>query len=428
MSDTSILMTLHQELQDKLPFFKTLTTRKSTFIEVKDKISIAIGMRRTGKTCLMYQKIKQLLAQKIPIEQILYIDFEDDRLQPLDDKKLAALLDGFYQLHPENHSKHCYFFLDEIQVVSNWSLVIRRFLNTKRGCFYLTGSSAKLLSQEIATELRGRSIATEVWPFSFEEYLLAKKITVPKWPLSQKKRDTLNQLCDVYLQQGGFPGLFETQAMVHKQILQEYVDIVIFRDVIERYKISQTAVIKYMIHYMLRNSATQFSVNKFFNDLKSQGFRISRDSIYEYLHYIEDAYLAFTVPLYAESIRKTQSNPRKIYAIDTGLVYAISPNASKNTGRMLETLVYLDLRRAGHKIYYYLTEDRYEIDFLTHDQAGNLHLMQVSEDVSDEKTRAREMRALEQAKNELKHASVQLITRENYIEWTLSLMIGSSQE
>lgn len=153
-----LIKTIHQELIDRLQGLVGTIKRDINFIEIKDKISVAIGMRRTGKTYLMLQKIQDLTSQGISISRILYIDFEDDRLIPISQKTLTDLLDGFYSLFPENHQQTCYLFLDEIQVITNWALVVRRFYNTKNVCLYLSGSSAKLLSKEIATQLRGRSI------------------------------------------------------------------------------------------------------------------------------------------------------------------------------------------------------------------------------------------------------------------------------
>ena len=143
-------------------------------------------MRRTGKTFMLFQEIRRLLADQVPIETILYLNFEDDRLLPMNKSELAKLLDAFYSLYPENHEKQCYLFLDEIQNVHDWPIVIRRFLDSKKVKIYLTGSSAKLLSKEIATSLRGRSIATEIWPYSFREYLTAHGFTVMPKVLGRK--------------------------------------------------------------------------------------------------------------------------------------------------------------------------------------------------------------------------------------------------
>ena len=160
--------------------------------------------------------------------------------------------------------------------------------------------------------------------------------------------------------------------------------------------------------------ACQWSIHKCFNDFKSQGLSVSRQSLHDYLGHIEDAYLAFPVALFSESLRKTQTNPKKWYVVDTGLALAISIGMNQNVGRLFENLIYLDLRRRGHEIYYYLTEERYEVDFLTRDPEGELHLYQVAWEVDDPETYAREERALKAAEKELKITGT-LITPLRYL-------------
>lgn len=394
-------------------------SRETNFPDLNNKILVAIGMRRVGKTQFLLQHIQNLLKQNIPLSQILFINFEDDRLVPLTGKELGQLLDDFYTVYPENHDKVCYLFLDEIQSVDNWALVIRRFFDTKKVRLYLSGSSAKLLSKEIATSLRGRSFAIEIWPFSFMEYLISQKFAMPKL-MSKKTSDQCLALLEQYLHTGGFPEVVTMEASYRQQILQDYVDVVVFRDIIERYQITNIVLIKYMIKTLLKNNASLCSIHKLFNDLKSQGLSTSKATLYQYLSYIEDAYLLFMIPLYSESLRKTQSNPRKIYAVDPGLANAYILSREKNLGHAFENLIYLDLRRHGHEIYYYLTQERYEVDFFTRDKLGNQYLFQVAWDVTDKETLARETRALEVASNELK-INGKLITPKNYFTWLQSL-------
>lgn len=415
-----LIHTLHDELEDKIAEIDGTVERDTGFTEIEGKISVAIGMRRTGKTFLMLHKIKSLLKAGIELSRILYIDFEDYRLFPMDQSKLAILIDGFYSIYPENHHHTCYLFLDEIQNIKNWALVVRRFHNSKKVRIYLSGSSAKMLSKEIPTSLRGRSIATEVWPFSFKEFLTATDVTIPKRIAGKKTQDMLLQALYRYFEIGGFPGITHESKSNRTLILQEYVDVVIYRDIIERHQISNASLIKYMILYLLKNTASNFSVNKFYHDLKSQGYTVGRATVYDYLTYIEDAYLAFTVPLYSESIRKTRTNPRKIYAIDPGIYNAVSMQLTKNYGRLFETLIYLDLRRRGDEIYYYLTENRHEIDFFTRSLDGKLHLYQIVLEQREQQTYEREQRALAEAEKELKIKG-SIITLQDY---TMGAFVG----
>ena len=204
-----------------------------------------------------------------------------------------------------------------------------------------------------------------------------------------------------YLIEGGFPAVQNLHTEGRRNILQSYVDAVVFRDIIERYNVTNITLIKYLVKTMLNLSGCEYSPNKFYNDLKSKGFKISKDTVYSYTNYIEDAFLAFTVSLYSESLRKTQVNPKKIYAVDSGLINAYTMSLSYNIGRMFENQFYIDLRRCGHEIYYYKTREGYEIDFLTRDPKGQFHLYQVAWETHNSDTLRRKIRALRAAEDEL---------------------------
>jgi uncharacterized protein len=392
---------IFEQVKNRIP-------RQCRFPDIDNKIKVAIGMRRVGKTTFLFQEMQRIMQEHhVPWQRILYLNFEDDRLLPCSQQKLRTLLETFYQMYPENHNERCYLFLDEIQNVDEWSVLIRRFFDTKNIQLYLTGSSAKLLSKEIASTLRGRSIATEIWPFSFSEYLIAKNVTISFTAFGQKQYDLLYQQLLFYFQEGGFPEISRVQPVVSRQVLQDYIELVLMRDIVERY----------LIQTLIKNTSCIFSVTKFFNDVKSQGIVGSKGVIYEYLDYLDDAYLIFPVFLFSESMRRMHSNPRKTYAIDPGLVNAFSFSLNKNYGHLFETIVFLDLKRQGHKIYYYLTAEGFEIDFLTEDRYGERHLYQVVWDTHDEKTLAREQRALAVAEKEL-GINGEMITPYRYLSLT----------
>jgi len=414
MNEQSILQILLGEFRDKLQLLKDLVVRDAEFPDAPNKIKVAIGMRRAGKTYFLYQQILKLLETGISRTSILYINFEDDRLLPLDEQKIARLVDAFYALHPENHDKKCYLFFDEIQNVSNWPIVIRRLHDTKNAEIFLTGSSAKLLSKEIATSLRGRSLPVEIWPYSFHEFIRAKKISIDRSLYDKKTQDKLSQIFHSYLSEGGFPEIVTFETDVKQQTLQEYLNVTIYRDIIERHEIKNPTLIKYMILSMIHNVGKPFSVNKFYNDVKSQGYHIGKDILYDYADHIEDAYLAFSIPLYDKSLRKTQTNPKKLYAIDSGMIRALTLDFENDLGRLFENIIFLDLQRLGCKTNYYLTSERYEVDFLAQTPRGQKKLFQVAWDVQDPTTLAREQRALEAGKKELQIEG-ELITLDSYL-------------
>lgn len=409
-----LIKTLILEFHEKLSTFHLLIKRDIKFPDIANKILVAIGMRRTGKTHFVFQHIQSLLQKNVSQNHILYINFEDDRLYPLDAKKLGELIDSFYTLYPDNHNHLCYLFLDEIQIVENWAVTVRRLFDSKNVRIFLSGSSSKLLSTEIATSLRGRSLATEIWPFSFSEFLVAKQAKKIEGPAGRKTMDQLQKYFLDYLNQGGFPEVLNYDLPHRTDVLQEYVNVVILKDIIERHNITNIQLIRYLIKTILKNAGCTISITKLFRDLKSQGYAVGKMTLHDYLSYIEDAYLAFTVPLYSESIRKTNSNPKKIYAIDTGLVNAYNLDSNHNMGHLFENFIFLHLRRERHEIFYYLTENRHEVDFVSKSRDGKMHLYQVCWDSTDKATLDREMRALHEAEKELKIKG-KLITPENFL-------------
>ncbi len=422
MNERSMLEILLGEFRDKLNLLKDVVVRDIQFPNAPNKIKVAIGMRRAGKTYFLYQQILKMINDGISKTAILYINFEDDRLLPLNEQKLGKLVDSFYSLYPENHDRKCYLFLDEIQNVNNWPIVIRRLHDTKNAEIFLTGSSAKLLSKEIATSLRGRSLAIEIWPYSFNEFIRAKKVSIDRSLYDKKTQDKLTQIVHHYLSEGGFPEIIPFDPDIKQKTLQEYLDVVIYRDIIERHNIKNPTLIKYMILSMIHNVGKPFAVNKFYNDLKSQGYQIGKDILYEYADHIEDAYLAFPVAIYNKSIRKIQTNPKKLYAIDPGMIRALTLDYENDLGRLFENIVYLDLKRLGCKINYYLSSEGYEIDFLAQTPRGHKKLFQVAWDMQDANTMAREKRALQAGMKELK-SDGEIITLDSYLREGIKLAL-----
>lgn len=404
-----------EEFFERISRFQPGVPREISFPDVPGMINVAVGMRRVGKTYLLLQKAYSLLNSGVSRERMLFINFEDERLLPMSGKELGELLDAFYSLYPENHDRECYLFLDEIQNVDEWPLVVRRFLDSKKVRIYLTGSSAKLLSKEIATSLRGRSVATEVWPFSYQEFLAAQKLGKPAKVMGNKEFDRHLKYLEEYFSVGGFPGVQTLDPILRREVLQSYIDSVVFRDIIERYRITNSALIQHLIKSLIKNVSCPISLHKFYNEFKSLGYKTGKDSLYQYLEYIEDAFLVMTVPLFTESLRQRQSNPKKVYAIDNGLVRANRLGLTLQLGNLFENLIYLDLRRAGKKVYYYKTLEGYEIDFVYENNKGAIELIQAVWDISDPDTFKREERALEAASKEL-GCNGKLITPREYFD------------
>jgi len=326
---------------------------------------------------------------------------EDERLLPIQASDLHLIPEVYFRRYPHLRDLSCAIFFDEIQSISGWERFVRRLLDTENVHICITGSSARLLSREIATSLRGRSIATEIFPFSFLEYLDRNGIGVEKDKRpGARKRALIENRFRSYLLEGGFPEVQGIENEYRVLILQDYLNVVILRDLVERHQISNIVPLRYMIRHIMNAPASLFSVNKFHNDLKSQGIACGKNTLHEYLDYLSDAYLFFQVFLHTGSVRARMVNPRKIYVIDTGIINACSRNPRPQWGHLLENFVFMELRRRYETIEYYKTARGREVDFILRDRQGLNHLIQVAAEIERPVTRSRELMALDEAMKE----------------------------
>jgi len=382
-----------------------LVARHKKMAQISGKANVVIGMRRAGKTFFCYQKMQKLVGT-----QILYLNFEDDRLLGFTVHDFQSILDVYYGKYPEHRDTRCHFFFDEIQSIAQWELFIRRLLDTENVQVYLTGSSSKLLSTEIATQLRGRSLTTEIFPFSFPEFLKYHQLfnTLPTI-MGARTISVLRKAIRDYLEIGGFPEVQTLEPAIRIEILQGYIDSVLLKDVIERHKVNNITAIKYLVRHLMNSPGGRFSVNKFYNSLKTMSVKCSKNSLYEYLDHLADAYLFYRVPIHSRSEKSRM--PAKIYTIDTGLLNAMSFRNSSNYGALLENLVFMQLRRHGYMIEYVSTKEGYETDFFArHPIKKGIKLIQVCWDMSDEKTFQRELRGLQTAMKALSITSGTIVT------------------
>ena len=378
----------------------TPTPRDARLAGLDRKVDTIVGMRRVGKSWLMLRTMRELLDRGVPRSRMLYLEFEDERLAGMATQDLQHVDETFHAMHPESAGKECWYFFDEIQNVSGWEKYVRRLLAEPRLHIAITGSSARLLSSEIATSLRGRALTTELMPFSFREALRHRGIEEPsRWPPPARTRARLRHECERYLECGGFPEVQSLDAEHRRRILQGYLDVVILRDVVERHAVGNVALLRALVRRLLRCMSGRVSVNSMAQDLKSQGFAFGKDVLYELMQYVEDAFLAFQLPLHVQSEKRRQVNPKKVYAVDHGLVRACVASASTDLGHHLENIVYLHLRRTGEVLGFHLTESLREVDFVV-DRQGKLALVQACASVATPATRERELTALGEAMSE----------------------------
>jgi len=371
-------------------------------LEVPIQRAVVItGPRRAGKTYEMFLLISRILktAEK---GQVLYVNLERADLGAATQEDLVRMREAFFEVFPENRKRKVWLFLDEIQNVQNWEKFVRTALDENIHVF-LSGSSSRLLSREIATSMRGRSLSYSIFPFSFREYLKAKGIVPGKFPSSAEKAKLVNALRD-YMEFGGYP-----EAVLYREgrekILAEIMEAAIYRDVVERGKIRNVRAMRLLITALI--NSPEFSVNKFYNFLKSGGIKIGKNSLYKYLQFLEDAFFVFLLNKFSPSYKKAEQSIPKAYFVDNGLLHT---SGISDRGRLMENLVFMELLRRGHGISYYKAATKEEVDFVIRGGKKAKHLIQVCYSIENFGTKERETRALIKAGKELKCGRLTVIT------------------
>jgi predicted AAA+ superfamily ATPase len=415
-------MTLHPVLREKLvvglePVSSEGWTRRDTRLPaIRNKVHTVLGMRRVGKTTFLRQ-VQHDQQQALGPQRAVYVSFDDDRLADLPLSQLDALLEEYYRNFPEFRGREVvWWFLDEIQMVTGWERFVRRLMDTEKVTVVVSGSSARLLSREVHSSLRGRGFETLLRPFSFREFLRYRG-EEPGKPLSRitpSERSLLERRLREYLEVGGFPEAQDIEAGLRIQLLQGYVDTLLLRDVVERYRVTQMAALRWVVRACLRNPAGFLSAHGLYRDLKSQGHAVSKDTVHALLGYLVDAFLLTLVPLQTESERQRNTNPRKVYPADPGLIRAFDTSGRANLGRALETAVLNELERRGAEVGYVKTEEGYEVDFHARLPDRRSLLVQACADASAPDVLNRELRALSSAARKYPRAERVLIvlTRE----------------
>lgn len=376
-------------------------------LEIPIKRAIVIlGPRRGGKTYYLYLLIKKLLVQGIKKERILYINFEDPKLVDISFKDLPLFLDVFYEIYPQNKSEKIWLFLDEIQNVEGWELFVRNILDKERAQVFLSGSSSKLLSKEIATSLRGRTLNYLLLPFSFTEFLEAKGLIYKKYLSSEEKAKFQNFFLE-YFSFGGYP-----ESVIYpeerKKITQEIIEVTIYRDLIERHKIRNTKVVKLMFNYLVR--AKEFSIHKFYNFLKSLNIKVSKNSLYNYLEFFNDAFIFFPLRKFSHSLKNIEQSTPKIYTVDNALVENTIGN---DRSKKFENLVFLSLLRKGfepNKNIFYFAFNNGEVDFVVKENKKISLLLQSCFEITDYQTKERELKSMVKASEKLECNNLLVIT------------------
>lgn len=371
---------------------KPLVTREfESFVNIESQLAqIIIGVRRSGKSTLAHQVYNHL--------NYAYLNFDDERLMDCSPEDLNILLELLFQEYGD--FKH--LILDEIQNIDGWSLFVNRLLRTKLHVI-VTGSNSKLLNVELASHITGRFSTTELFPFSFREFLLHRQFQVTSW--TTKESGILNSFFQEYCKIGGFPEVVQGESA--KTYITDLFNAVVTRDIVFRHNIKYVRTFRDIARFLVNNYSSELS----FNRIKTIFELGSENTAKKYVSYLEEAYLILTLPKFSFK-KQEQLRYRKVYSIDPAFISVLTDDFSGNTGRILENIVFLELRRKAillnYEVFYY--KKQFEIDFVIFSNGKVSELIQVSKSLKDPKTFKREIRALIQASSELRPKRLCIIT------------------
>jgi predicted AAA+ superfamily ATPase len=323
----------------------------------KEFVISIIGARRVGKTYFLFNLINKIKDRR----KVLYIDFDMPEFLDFDGKNLKELVN----LHLQLFGSLEYIFFDEIQNIKNWHLGLKEIYEEKKYFIFITGSSSKLLSKELATQLRGRTITYTLYPLSLREILAIKNLVFRKNLISTSELNKIIFEFNQYLEFGGYPQIFK-EPELRDQIIKDYKDLVLFRDIVERYNIKNIYVIKRFFEYLISSFAKEISIDKFYNYLKSQNISLSKKTLYNYLEYFESSLFFHFLRTY-----KIKERIKKVYLNDIVFV-------DKNEGRKLENIVFIELKKKEENIYYF--KNNFECDFVIPSKAAIQVVWELNED------------------------------------------------
>ena len=359
------------------------------------KIITVSGVRRCGKSAHLMLTIGRLLAAGIDKRRILYINFDDERIS-FNTDNLNIIVVAYQELYAGISLRDAYLFFDEIQLAEGWQSFVRRIYEEQCPNIFITGSNSQMLSSEIASTLRGRSLQYEEYPLSFNEMCRFRGVDTNVY--SDTSRAQLATLFDEYLSFGGFPEVVLADPHLKDRILSDYFYLMLYRDLVEHFNINPATTARYFIRRVMENITKPTSVNKIYKELKSQGLAVSKDTVYSLAEQYEAVYLFLPLYRYTGSVQRSTTSDTKFYCIDMGLRKQTLRPQNDDNGKMLENAVFLHLRRsldASHTLTYY--KGNKECDFVLSHHGEVEHLVQVSWDISDPQTLQREVEGIAEA-------------------------------
>jgi predicted AAA+ superfamily ATPase len=359
-----------------------------------EHITVLTGIRRSGKTHILYS-----IAQKYPHEDILFLDLEDERLLGLNTLSNYDIIDSYHSIFP---NKKPVLFFDEIQNLDNWHLYMKR-LHVQGYKIYITGSNANLISREIATYLKGRSLETTIFPFSFEEFLLLKNIVFSKSEWVTKNAQLLFYF-EEFMQFGGFPEVIKVLPEHKRTVAQNLYNLLFYKDVVNKYD-KNDYLLKLIVNKIAENITKEYAISNLARKIIPM-YQASIPTIIDYFNILPEPYLTSNIYQYRTSFVVRQSK-RKTYLTDNSFIFLNRITTDKS--RLFENMVFNFLQRKYKEIYYYKTNNSLEVDFYVNGFDRQI-LIQVSISIQDLETKEREIKSLTKAMEELNIAQGYIYT------------------
>jgi len=383
------------------------------FLPLPHVISV-LGARRVGKSTLLKQLINHLIKdKKVQPKNIFFMNLEHPYLTQYaqDVVFLEKVFEDYLKVaRPEGF---IYCFLDEVQFFKDWPVFVKAHYEQKKVKFVITGSNSSLLSADLMTLLSGRTLPIEMLPFSFEELAREKHLVSNSDIDLVRNKNKLRQLMDDYVRYGGFPEIvLAASKTTASDVLNAYTKSVLYQDVAPRLQLKKPLDMERLFVYLMSTIGTPFSYHSL-----SKIFDLSDKTIKEYVEAFTDSYLLFPIDRFSYSVKQQVRSLKKCYALDSGHVNAMAFKFSENRGRLLENIIYLELRRRNREVYSYKTENDLEVDFITKNGSA-LSLIQVTQTLNNEATRKREIRALQVAMEEMQQKNGIIITLDEEEEIT----------
>ena len=378
----------------------------------RKKIITIPGVRRCGKSTLMEIAINELVESGVSVERILWLGFDDERLKNMTSDELDDVIVSYMEMYPDIPIKEVYMFFDEIQLIKDWEYFVLRVYKSYCKNIFVCGSNATMLSTELSSALRGYPLEYETYPLSFNEYCRFKGIPTKGFLEQDKAR--LRTAFEAYNMESDFPEIVLTSSKLEQtKLLQGYFDTMLLKDLVEHYRISNIGVVRYFVKRIMANLTKPTSINAIYKDIKSQGLKVSKDDLYLWANYICDIFMFIRISRYDRSLVKEQKSLDKYYCIDNGLRGAVLMPQSNDNGKGLENIVLLQLNRIkqpSDKITYYQGDK--ECDFVHQRNESVILLIQVTWDMTDESTRAREISGILEASQVTGCDNLLIITKE----------------